>query len=383
MRQGQHNNNNKRSRNRGRRQPNPASRVFESNGPDVRVRGTASHIAEKYLSLGRDAQASGDIVQAENYFQHAEHYLRIVAAAQAYLQQQNPEMASRAPVDEDEDADAAEEFGDRFDTHQTHRSGEPRGDDRHREHSREGQRNEWRDSRGDGERDRQRDSRDSRHEHRSQRGEWRDTRGDRDPRGEREPRENRGEWRENGRDDREQRFDNRQREGRRDRDGRDRPRREYREGANGATAGFEQPLNGHAREQRPAIEPAPIEIPTPAAAIEPAEPKQISLLSDEAPISTVVAEAPVGETASPQDVASTNGSAPGHDAVEAAAVPAKPKRQSRSRKAAAPASEPAAGEETAEAKPATRRRRTTRSRAASDAAETEARGDSELEANAG
>ncbi|WP_213164282.1 DUF4167 domain-containing protein [Kaustia mangrovi] len=87
MRQGQHN---KRSRNRGggRRQPNPSNRVFESNGPDVKIRGTASHIAEKYASLGRDAQAAGDYIAAENFFQHAEHYSRIVSAAQAYMQQQ-------------------------------------------------------------------------------------------------------------------------------------------------------------------------------------------------------------------------------------------------------------------------------------------------------
>lgn len=86
MRQGQHN---KRARNRGRRQPNPVNRVYESNGPDVRVRGTAAHVAEKYMSLGRDAQISGDIVRAENFYQHAEHYLRILTAAQAYVQQQS------------------------------------------------------------------------------------------------------------------------------------------------------------------------------------------------------------------------------------------------------------------------------------------------------
>ena len=55
------------------------------NGPDVKIRGTAAHIAEKYTSLARDALASGDLVAAESYFQHAEHYNRIIMAAQSQL----------------------------------------------------------------------------------------------------------------------------------------------------------------------------------------------------------------------------------------------------------------------------------------------------------
>ena len=66
--------------------------VFDSNGPDVRVRGTAQQLFEKYLQLGRDATSSGDRVMAESYFQHAEHYFRILnamnqAAQQAQAQQ--------------------------------------------------------------------------------------------------------------------------------------------------------------------------------------------------------------------------------------------------------------------------------------------------------
>lgn len=79
MRQGQQN---RRGRGRGRKPQNPLSRSYESNGPDVKVRGTASHVAEKYMSLARDASSSGDIVTAESYLQHAEHYNRIVMAAQ-------------------------------------------------------------------------------------------------------------------------------------------------------------------------------------------------------------------------------------------------------------------------------------------------------------
>lgn len=54
--------------------------TFDSNGPDVRVRGNAWQVYEKYLSLARDAQGSGDRVLAENYLQHAEHYFRVIEA---------------------------------------------------------------------------------------------------------------------------------------------------------------------------------------------------------------------------------------------------------------------------------------------------------------
>jgi Domain of unknown function (DUF4167) len=85
MRPGQ----NRRMRGRNRSKgPNPLTRSYESNGPDVKIRGTAQHIAEKYSQLARDAQASGDPVAAENYLQHAEHYLRIIAAAQEQFRQQ-------------------------------------------------------------------------------------------------------------------------------------------------------------------------------------------------------------------------------------------------------------------------------------------------------
>src|SRR5947207_11003286 len=97
MRNGQ--NNNKRMRNRNnnnrndgnRRGQNPMTRVFESNGPDIKIRGTASHVAEKYVQLARDARSSGDPVAAENYYQHAEHYFRLIAAAQEQFRQNQPQ----------------------------------------------------------------------------------------------------------------------------------------------------------------------------------------------------------------------------------------------------------------------------------------------------
>lgn len=87
---------------------NPLNRVYESNGPDVKVRGTAQTVADKYLQLGRDAQSSGDIVMAESYYQYAEHYLRIVAAASAYNlqnQQHQPQQPVRRADEEFDDED--------------------------------------------------------------------------------------------------------------------------------------------------------------------------------------------------------------------------------------------------------------------------------------
>jgi hypothetical protein len=107
---GSNNNNGGNNNNNNRRGPNPLTRSYESNGPDVKVRGTAQNIAEKYLTLARDAQSSGDRVMAENYLQHAEHYNRIIAAALA--QQQQFQRDSR---DEEEDEGPGENVDSRFD----------------------------------------------------------------------------------------------------------------------------------------------------------------------------------------------------------------------------------------------------------------------------
>ena len=75
--------NNKRPRSRpggGNRRPHGSSnRSFESNGPDAKVRGTAAQVYEKYCAMSRDATANGDLISAENYHQHAEHYYRIMS----------------------------------------------------------------------------------------------------------------------------------------------------------------------------------------------------------------------------------------------------------------------------------------------------------------
>ena len=75
----------KKNRNRPRRS-NTSSRLLESNGPDIKIKGSASQIVEKYLSLSRESQSSGDPIAAESYLQYAEHYQRIVDANELKIQ---------------------------------------------------------------------------------------------------------------------------------------------------------------------------------------------------------------------------------------------------------------------------------------------------------
>jgi hypothetical protein len=77
-----------RNKNNGNRRSmgNAVNRVFDSSGPEGKVRGTPQQIIEKYMSLFRDSQLSGDRVAAENFQQHAEHYTRILSEA---LKEQN------------------------------------------------------------------------------------------------------------------------------------------------------------------------------------------------------------------------------------------------------------------------------------------------------
>src|SRR5215475_4437030 len=118
MRNGQNNkrmrNRNNNNNNNNRRGQNPMTRIFESNGPDIKIRGTASHVAEKYVQLARDARSSGDPVAAENYYQHAEHYFRLIAAAQEQMRQNQPQQPRSDDVtvdDSDDDSDGYSSFG--------------------------------------------------------------------------------------------------------------------------------------------------------------------------------------------------------------------------------------------------------------------------------
>lgn len=87
-----HNTSNRRSRGRNNNRGkggNNRSQVFDSNGPEVRIRGTAHQILEKYEALAKDARSSGDKVLAESYLQHAEHYQRIISTWDEQAAQQN------------------------------------------------------------------------------------------------------------------------------------------------------------------------------------------------------------------------------------------------------------------------------------------------------
>lgn len=166
--------------NRPRTLGNIINRVFDSSGPEGKVRGTPQQIIEKYLILARDAQLSNDRVAAENFLQHAEHYTRLLGEAQREM--------------------AAEQDGRRFDG-----GGQPRQDG-----------NGWGQQGGYGGNGQPRDFRD-------------------DPRDEQPRRDDRGEFREARRDDRDQpRQDNRDqpRQDNRDQqrqDNRDQPRRDDRD----------------------------------------------------------------------------------------------------------------------------------------------------------
>jgi hypothetical protein len=85
-------NRNKNNNNRRGSPGNNINRVFESAGPEGRVRGTPQQIIDKYLSLTYDAQLSGDRVSAENYQQHAEHYSRLLLEAQKELAEKQAEQ---------------------------------------------------------------------------------------------------------------------------------------------------------------------------------------------------------------------------------------------------------------------------------------------------
>ncbi len=125
MRPNNQNKNRQRGRNGGRKHVNPLSRNYESNGPDVKVRGNAAHVAEKYLQLARDAQSSGDSVMAENYLQHAEHYFRIVSSAQQALNGPR-EGQSQDDLDFDDDAN---DVNSRFSSPQPVQQHQQHGDD--------------------------------------------------------------------------------------------------------------------------------------------------------------------------------------------------------------------------------------------------------------
>lgn len=108
-----HGTSSRRQRNRGnggRRGNQQRAQVYDSNGPDVRIRGTAHQVAEKYAALAKDAAAADDTILAQSYLQHAEHYQRIINEMQSGVQsgrngqrQQKKEQKREAPPAKTED----------------------------------------------------------------------------------------------------------------------------------------------------------------------------------------------------------------------------------------------------------------------------------------
>lgn len=105
MRQGSQGSGGRRGRNRsgGGRKPNQPSRnhVYDSNGPDVKVRGNAFQVYEKYMALARDAMTASEYVKAEGYYQHGEHYLRI----HNIQNPPQPKKVEEAPADDPAESD--------------------------------------------------------------------------------------------------------------------------------------------------------------------------------------------------------------------------------------------------------------------------------------
>jgi hypothetical protein len=95
-----------RNRGNGKRHPMSKSHTFESNGPDGKIRGTAQQVLDKYMALGRDATTSSDPVSAEGYFQHAEHYYRVLHANDGNIGDRGQQDRARGfPAPDDEQAE--------------------------------------------------------------------------------------------------------------------------------------------------------------------------------------------------------------------------------------------------------------------------------------
>lgn len=98
---GNHSHNNNNNNNNSQRRVNPRMQTFDSNGPDVRIRGNAFQVTEKYQGLARDASAAGDRVLAESYLQHAEHYQRMLNEYASFETEQRAQYQQRQPNAQD------------------------------------------------------------------------------------------------------------------------------------------------------------------------------------------------------------------------------------------------------------------------------------------
>lgn len=93
----------------GPRHINVRTQVFDSNGPEGRIRGNAHQVMEKYLALARDASSQGDRVSAENFYQHAEHYFRLINAYNLNNGQRRPQNLPTPAEDQNDMMDDEDE----------------------------------------------------------------------------------------------------------------------------------------------------------------------------------------------------------------------------------------------------------------------------------
>ena len=115
--------------NRGGGGPRPPhrSQTFESNGPSVKIRGNAYQVFERYIAMAREAQSSGDRVAAENLYQHAEHYFRIMNAQGEGQQHGQPRPTTPADLEMSGGGDQGDGQGDMQRDGQGDRQGGYRG----------------------------------------------------------------------------------------------------------------------------------------------------------------------------------------------------------------------------------------------------------------
>jgi len=131
---------NNRQRGRGRRNGHSGGQInrnttIDSNGPDVRIRGNAQQLHEKYIALANDASAAGERIQAEAYFQFADHYFRVNAAIIAAAEERrdrHQDNGNRSSADDKSDEDNASEAqakNDDQDSDQAEEAEDNTGDD--------------------------------------------------------------------------------------------------------------------------------------------------------------------------------------------------------------------------------------------------------------
>lgn len=130
----------KRGRNQRRRPNNNPNRALDSNGPEVRIRGTANQIYDKYIALARDASSSGDRIKAESYLQHAEHYFRLIRSTQPVQTQSQDAGTGEQPSiengkDRAEERNAGNHSNDRNNNRRRNRSRDDNADPSNQEDS--------------------------------------------------------------------------------------------------------------------------------------------------------------------------------------------------------------------------------------------------------